>query len=338
MQQSYIFHVDNMHCQACVLLTESELKEHPNVLSAKSNLATLSVEITGDFGTLTPQEIADELTKKLSQHKLSIDKIKTKKTWHEFYIATPIAFTTIALFILLQKFGVVNLVQIEEVTYGAAFIIGIVASLSTCMAVVGGLVLSMSATFAQKENSLKPHILFHIGRIFSFFILGGVIGLIGSTFQPGQFGTFILGLLVGIVMLLLGLNLLNIFHWTKKIQPTIPKKLSEHALRVTKLQHTLTPALVGVITFFLPCGFTQSMQLYALSTGSFLQSALIMLFFALGTFPVLGLMSFSSLRINNHPKSGIFFKTIGLIVILFAIFNIINSLAAAGFITPIFSF
>ena len=101
---------------------------------------------------------------------------------------------------------------------------------------------------------------------------------------------------------------------------------------------TFTPLLVGVATFFLPCGFTQSMQLYTLTTGSFLQGGLTMLAFALGTLPVLALMSFSSFSVQTSGKKGIFFKTAGLIVILFALFNIINSLAAAGFISPLSNF
>ncbi|MBP6911491.1 sulfite exporter TauE/SafE family protein [Patescibacteria group bacterium] len=48
---------------------------------------------------------------------------------------------------------------------------------------------------------------------------------------------------------------------------------------------------MGIGTFFLPCGFTQSMQVYTLSTGSFLAGGLTMLSFALGTLPMLLLLS-----------------------------------------------
>ena len=116
----------------------------------------------------------------------------------------------------------------------------------------------------------------------------------------------------------------------------MPKFLSRHALGVSKLNHTLTPMLVGVATFFLPCGFTQSMQLYTLTTGSFAVGALTMLSFALGTLPILALLSFSSFSIGDGAKKSIFFKTAGLIVILFAIFNLMNALVAIGAIPPIF--
>jgi len=345
--QKYTFHVHGMHCNACVLMTESELGDLPNITHAKSSLKNHSVEVVGDFGNKTPEQIAEELTVPLKPHgyTVSVERQVKEKKWSDFKIAVPIALGFAVLFVVLQKIGLVNLVGGGNVTYGTAFVIGIIASLSTCMAVVGGLVLSMSATFANQKDGqrdkIKPQLMFHGGRIVSFFILGGVIGAIGSAFTLNTSGTFILSLIIGIVMLILGINLLDVFPWAKKLEPRMPKFIVKHAhgkIKIlTKFNHTLTPLLVGVTTFFLPCGFTQSMQLYALTTGSFLTGGLTMLSFALGTLPVLALISFSSFSIQNSSKAGIFFKSAGLIVILFALFNLINSLVVIGAIPPIFN-
>ena len=139
-------------------------------------------------------------------------------------------------------------------------------------------------------------------------------------------------------MLILGINLLDVFHFTKKLQPSMPKFIAKHAHGMSKFNHTLTPLLVGIATFFLPCGFTQSMQLYTLTTGSFLNGGLTMLVYALGTLPVLALISFSSFSIQNSSRSGIFFKSAGLVVIMFALFNLINSMVVIGLISPVFNF
>jgi sulfite exporter TauE/SafE len=80
------------------------------------------------------------------------------------------------------------------------------------------------------------------------------------------------------------------------------------------------------------------MQIYALSTGSFLSGALTMLAFALGTLPILALVSFSSFSIGTGLKAGIFFKIAGLIVILFGLLNILNALAAVGVLPPLVNF
>jgi len=329
-----------MHCASCVALTESELNEVSEVSKAKSSLATLSVEVTGEFGDKKPEHIARDLSEVLKPHgySLSLEKQKHSAKWSDFTLALPIALGFIALFILLQKLGIVNLVTTSQVGYGTAFLIGIIASVSTCMAVIGGLVLSMSANFAKGGDRVRPQVLFHIGRLASFFVLGGVIGALGAVFHLGSTGTFILSFIVAIVLLILGINLLDIFVWVKKFQPTIPSFIGKHIHGLKKVNHILTPFLIGIATFFLPCGFTQSMQIYTLTTGSFITGGLIMGVFALGTLPVLALLSFSSLGIHKKAQSGVFFKTAGLIVIFFAIVNIINALAAAGIIQPVFNF
>lgn len=338
--QKYLFHIHGMHCQACTLLIESELQEQSHIDHVKVSLHRHSVEIHGDFGDQTPAEIAASLSSLLLPHgyTIALEKKAHQAKWAEFKIAVPIALGFVALFILLQKLGIINLVDTTKVGYGTAFLVGVIASLSTCMAVVGGLLLSMSATFAKDNDRVRPQLMFHGGRLVSFFILGGVIGAIGSSFALNTSATFILGFLVGLVMLILGLNLLDVFPWAKKLQPAMPKFIGRRVHGVTKFSHSLTPFLVGVATFFLPCGFTQSMQLYTLSTGSFWAGALTMFSFALGTLPVLALISFSSFSIQNHAQAGVFFKTAGLIVILFALFNLTNSLVIIGLIPLIFNF
>ncbi len=348
--KTYTFHIQGMHCNACALLIESELNNYPGIVHAKVSSNTHSVEVIGDFNEKTDIEIATMLTVPIEDngYTLSTRKLAKKRNWSEFTIAVPIALGFITLFIVLQKIGLVNLVGGGDVTYGTAFVIGIIASFSSCMAVVGGLLLSMSATFAKEGdltsgkgwslNNIQPQLMFHGGRIASFFILGGAIGALGTVFTLSTTATFALSLIIGIVMLVLGINLLDVFPWAKKLQPSMPKFIATRAYSVSRLNHTITPLLVGVATFFLPCGFTQSMQLYTLTTGSFLKGGLTMLVFALGTLPVLALISFSSSSIQGSKKAGIFFKSAGLIVILFALFNIISSLVVVGVIPPIFNF
>lgn len=348
--KTYKFNVHGMHCNSCVILTESKIAEFPNVQKVKSNLKNHSIEVVGDFGNMNETEIAEQLTIPVKEYGyvVSTEKQIVEKNWLDFKIAIPIALAFVLFFIFLQKLGIIHLVGGGNVTFGTAFVVGIIASLSTCMAVVGGLVLSMSATFAKegdlssqgfgKASKIKPQIMFHAGRIVSFFILGGVIGAIGSAFTLNTTATFILGILIALVMLILGINLLDVFPWAKNLQPSMPKFISKKAHGISNLNHILTPLLVGIATFFLPCGFTQSMQLYTLTTGSFLKGGLTMLFFALGTLPVLALISFSSFSIQNSKKSGIFFKSAGLIVILFALFNFLNSLVVIGLIPPFLNF
>jgi uncharacterized protein len=346
--KKYIFYVEGMHCQACEMIIEEELSKVPYVASAKPNLIKGTVEVVGHFGNMTNAEAVEILEEYLSKHgySFSVEKNKKSKNLQDFKFAIPLAVVFLTLFVFLQKIGLVNFVDTSSISYGTVFLIGVVASLSSCMAVVGGLLLSMSATFAKEPNldalrnssKVKPHILFHIGRLISFFILGGVIGIVGTIFSLNIWVSVFLGVLISLIMVILGINLLDMFDWSKKLLPSMPKIVSKNALLISKFNHTATPFFVGLVTFFLPCGFTQSMQLYTLTSGGFWEGAFTMSIFAIGTLPTLALISFSSASIKDSTKAGIFFKTAGLIVVAFAIFNLINSLVIAGVLDPVFNF
>lgn len=338
--QTYTLHVSGMHCASCPMLVEGELSDLPNITYVKASLKHNHVEVTGEFGEKSIEEIAQELTTITKTHgyTLSPEKQQHDAKWHDFKIAIPAALGFIALFVLLQKMGLVNLITTSEVSYGTAFLIGTIASVSTCMAVVGGLVLSMSANYAKEGDKVRPQMLFHIGRLVSFFVLGGAIGALGSAFQLSLLGTAIVSGVVALVLLVLGLNLIDVFPSLKRLQPTLPKFIGSHVHGLRQINHTLTPLLLGTATFFLPCGFTQSMQIYTLSTGSFMSGAMTMFVYALGTLPMLALLSFGSLTIHTKARSSIFFKTAGLVVIFFGLFNLHNSLVVAGIIPSLVSF
>lgn len=328
-----------MHCKACSLLIEQKIAELPNVESAHVSLDTHQVTVVGEFNGTT-EEIAEELTKLVHSHgyTISVEKTVHVAGWGDFVYALPIAVAIIIGFIILQKTGLTNLITDSGVNYGTAFIIGLIASVSSCLAIVGGLVLSLSASSAKEGGTWRTQALFHVGRIGGFFVLGGLVGILGNSLHLGLMANVVLGIIVALVMLVLGINLLDVFHFTKKLQFTLPARFGNHILNKKNHDHYLAPVLIGVGTFFLPCGFTQSMQLYALSTGDFMQGALTMFVFALGTFPVLALLSFGSLNIAHKPWKGIFFKTAGIIVIALALLNLANALATAGIINPLFNF
>lgn len=338
--QILTLHIQGMHCKACTVLTESEAQDLPYVTRAKADLKHHTITIEGTLEPRLPAQIAEDLTRKLHEHGYTVlvERRRERIAWGDFIYAVPIALAFAMLFVLLQRLGLINLVSTGSVSYGTAFAIGVVASLSTCMAVVGGLVLSMSATFAKEGDRVRPQALFHVGRLLSFVVLGGVIGAIGSAFALNASATFVLTLGIGLVMLLLGINLLDILDWSKRLQPAMPAFIARHTYGLSEINHTLTPLLVGMATFFLPCGFTQAMQLYTLGTGSFAAGALTMGAFALGTLPVLGALSFSSFSIQKSSWAGVFFKTAGLVVILFALYNLHNALVIIGLIQPLLSF
>ena len=333
--KTYIFHIHGMHCHSCVLLTETELGSVSGVQSIHATLQKRTVTLCVSSNE-TEEQIMEACNAILRPHgyTLSLEKEHSEKKLSEFIIAVPVAVVFIGLFLFLQKIGLFHFGVKGTVTYGMAFGVGIVASLSTCMAIVGGLVLSIGTTYAKEEKTARPQFLFHGGRLVAFFVLGGFIGMLGEVFSIGATATMILSLVTGMVMLVLGVNLLGVFHWSKRFQIVMPKVISKSAFSITKMNHTFTPFLVGVATFFLPCGFTQSMQVYTLTAGGFLRGGLLMGAFAIGTLPVLASISFGSFSIAKSKYAGTFLKTTGIIVIFFALFTLSSSVALTGITLP----
>src|SRR5438270_3042178 len=94
----------------------------------------------------------------------------------------------------------------ETMSYGLLFVIGLVASISSCIAVTGGLLVAVAAKYNAANRDLtgiqrfKPHIYFNAGRIASYTILGGGIGALGSTFTLSAETNGLLIILASVVM------------------------------------------------------------------------------------------------------------------------------------------
>lgn len=332
--KEYTFHVSGTHCASCKILIEDILGDEPNV-------SNVQVDIKKQTVTLSTNEsnqyvLAKILTEKIQKngYALSVEKvIGTKKDSGVIWQALPIGIAFLAVFFMLQKSGILNFGIGGQVTTTTAFIIGLIASVSSCLAIVGGLVLSLSAKIAEDDsNNKKPFYLFHIGRLVGFAVLGGILGIVGKGLGINYIFSAILMIFAAIVMIGLGLNLTGIF---KKSKVTLPPSIFNF---FRKVEHqTFAPLILGVGTFFLPCGFTQSMQVVALSSGSFVSGSLIMFFFALGTLPMLALLSFGSSSFAHSKHAPLFFKSAGIVVIGLGLFSLISQLVALGIINPLFN-
>ncbi len=332
--KTYTFHVSGTHCASCKIFIEDALNEQVGIERASVDLKreTVSFDTTLEE---SPHTLAELLTEKIksSGYALSVEKKAREKKDSVIWQALPIGLAFLALFIIVQKSGIVNFGLGGTVTPITGFIIGLVASISSCLAVVGGLVLSLSASVSQDNTSdVKPMMLFHAGRLLGFAVLGGILGAIGSAIGISFTATAILGIIASIVMILLGLNLVGVFE---KNMIALPSGVFDFFRSV---EHTsMAPFLLGVGTFFLPCGFTQTMQIAALSSGSFLSGLLIMTAFALGTLPVLALLSFGSASLAHSRHAPLFFASAGVVVIGLGAFALLAGLAGLGVIDPLFN-
>ena len=332
--------IKGMHCASCELLIAEELESIPGVTSAQASLKSNSATI------MSAEQVSDkdiESAVRAAGYEVGYESgqkpffTHNERIWKDFAIGIIVV---LGLYVLFQVLGIDKLVSSTSnstSTGTMALLVGLTAGFSTCMALIGGLVISVAAKYAENHptetalQKFRPHLFFNAGRIVSFIAFGAIIGAIGSAFALK--GTF-LGLLtiaVGAVMLVLGLQLTEIFPRITRgltLPSGLAKKLGINTRKEREYSHK-NAFLMGAATFFLPCGFTQAMQLLAVSTGNPLQAAVIMGAFAIGTTP--GLLTLGGLTsVVKGAFAQRFFRIVGVIVIAMALINFTNGFTLAG--------
>lgn len=336
--QEHIYFVQGMHCASCEILIEKKLLSLPSIeaVEASTNKSQVFIEYTGEKPSVEKlNKIFQEDDYIFSDQSIEAKRSKVKN----FFTITGAALLFIIGFLILKKSGLSGLVNINSSSsLPAFFVFGILAGVSSCAALVGGLVLSMSKqwleAYSEKDSffiKLRPHLMFNIGRITSYTILGAVLGAVGSKLQLSLKFTSVLVLVVSLMMFVLALQMLGV-KALRRFQFTMPKFITRYAADEKNFQGRYMPFLMGAFTFFLPCGFTITAQSIALISGNPVQGGLIMLFFALGTLPMLLTIGLSSVKFFQKPgRSEKFLKVAGILVLFFAFYNINSQMNVLGF-------
>lgn len=331
-----ILYIDGMHCSSCELIIKNELEKIPNICSADVSQKKNSVTIQYKNKINIP-----EINKALrnNNYRLSENKPGTERKSSGTAISFLISALLITAFFLLDKSEITNIAQASPASPLTAFLfLGLVAGISSCAALVGGLVLSLSKKWDEDYSDekkyfrrIRPQILFNSGRLFSYALLGGMLGSIGEKFTLSPAFSSILVFIVSAAMLIIGFQMIGIKQ-LKKIRIALPKSATDKIFGAPQNKKNRSPFLIGALTFFLPCGFTITAQGFALLSGSFISGGLIMLMFAIGTLPSLLLIGLTSVKfISSHNTALIFSKTAGILIVFFALFNINSQLNALGF-------
>ncbi len=341
--KEHIYYIKGMHCASCEILIEKKLLELDNIKSVEASTAKGEALIEYD-GEKSSVAAFNEIFKK--EGYVFFDKpveAEEKKEGSDFFTIAGTALFIIIGFFIIKNSGLAGLINVNSASFlPAFFFLGLLAGVSSCAALVGGLIISMSkqwlGMYSEKNSTLEkfqPHLMFNFGRIISYALLGGAIGAIGGKFQISLTLSSILIVAVSIMMFFLALQMLGVKAF-RKFQFTMPKLITRRIADEKKFQGKYMPFLMGALTFFLPCGFTITAQGLALISGSAIQGALIMLFFALGTLPPLLAIGLSAVKFSQKPHlADKFQKVAGVLVLFFALFNINTQLNVLGF--PSFS-
>jgi sulfite exporter TauE/SafE/copper chaperone CopZ len=224
----------------------------------------------------------------------------------------------------------------QSMGYGLIFVVGLLTSLH-CIAMCGGIVLSQGikrngetqpgedpplieeppGASSRTGQRLLPNIMYNAGRVVSYTIIGGTVGALGSLFSLSTALKGVMPVIAGVFMLFLGVRMLGIFPWLSRLKIRFPG-LGGNGARAAASRRG--PFVVGLLNGLMPCGPLQTMQVYALGTGSFLAGALSMFLFSLGTVPLLlgfGVVSsLLSAKFNRRmlKASGVLVMALGLLM------------------------
>ena len=269
-------------------------------------VATLSgvQEISVDYQKGTAHVIYDSARISLPQIKEKIEeldyRVLSENQAADTDISRTISFLAIivALYILLEQFGVLNFLVPDRLAdrgmgYGMLFLVGALTSVH-CIAMCGGINLTQSlpgSADSQKKSSFSRVVLYNLGRVFSYTCIGFLLGFIGMMLGGSADVGIpvliqgVLKLIAGLIMVMMGINMLGIFPWLRRFHIRMPSFL---AIRIrNKLRTERRSFMIGILNGLMPCGPLQSMQILALASAAPFAGALSMLLFSLGTVPLM---------------------------------------------------
>lgn len=288
--KTYVIPVEGMFCENCEKRITEKLMAADGVISCSASFTSSQVTVTCDSSVSR---------KTLVEGIASLGYSEKKDNQRTVQIVS-ILVIILAVYLILNHLGLLNIFNIfptieSTVELPFLFVIGLLTSVH-CIAMCGGINLTQSvASVQKKEKTLKTQLQYNLGRVISYTLIGGIVGAVGSVLSFNGFMKGIVAVIAGILMLILALRMLGIFKGLRKLRLPIPNKL---AVGYAKLIRGRSSFFVGLLNGLMPCGPLQSMQIYALSTGSFLMGALSMLLFSMGTVPLMFGFGFLSGKLN----------------------------------------
>jgi len=214
----------------------------------------------------------------------------------------------------------------ETISIISIITIAFLGSFGHCVGMCGGIVIAYSSTKIKSEWSKKiqalAHLLYSLGRVTTYMILGAVFGLIGSvvTFDNLTSGIFLM--ITGFMMVLVGLSLMGKIKFLTILEHSCSKSpLYQKTFKSLLGSNSLFSFyLLGMLNGLLPCGFVYVFAITAASTGSAFWGAFVMLIFGLSTIPSLFSLGFFVGLFKQTNLRDLFIKLASILVIAFGFY------------------
>ena len=189
----------------------------------------------------------------------------------------------------------------------------------------GGLNLAQSMG-NDRRSPFRGSALYNLGRLTSYTLIGGVLGLVGEKAAITLRVRGTVGLLAGLLMLAMGVCMLGGVSLPSLRLP----KAAQKGLAALRRHGSFS---MGLANGLMPCGPLQSMQLYAIASGSFFTGTASMFFFCLGTIPLVLLFGTAAGALKTSWRRRML--QLGSVLLgLLGLFTVQNNLALAGILLP----
>ena len=322
------YYVEGMHCLACEAFIERSILALKGIERVKVSLADSNLVIHAVSSKALPS--LSKLNQIFNQdgYNFSDRPIKNSQRSKKTLAAIGLFTLIILLFFIFERSPLLSFLYVESSSNLLAYtLFGVAAGFSSCAALVGSLLLAVQESWVDQQSSsprerLKPLLLFNGARLFSFAVFGGLLGAVGSVFQFSLQASAGLTIIISIMIFIIGMQMLGVKIF-QKLSLNFTGSWISKVTNQPGLHHNMMPALFGMITFFVPCGFTLIAQSQALRSGNFIDGMAILLSFALGTLPVLVIISLTSVKFHKNPKFASSFRLLsGLLIVFFSIYTI----------------
>ena len=172
-----------------------------------------------------------------------------------------------------------------------AFIVGLAGSLH-CVGMCGPIALALPGQQQHWLRILPGRVLYNLGRVVTYTLLGTVIGLFGRGISLAGYQQT-LSIVLGALLVILALFTMQVESRFMAL-PAVNRVMGRVKSRLARLmrwEHPSSLFQIGILNGFLPCGFVYLALAGALSTGEIGGSMAYMAFFGLGTLPAMLAMS-----------------------------------------------
>lgn len=205
---------------------------------------------------------------------------------------------------------------------GLVFLTGLTTGGLSCLAVQGGLLVSL---VVKQKQKILPTAMFLLAKVLAYTVLGFLLGLFGSKISLNEAAAAAFQLFAAIFMFGTAMNLLNVHPIFRHLSITPPAFVRRWLKNTGKGEVIFTPAVLGALTVLIPCGVTQAMEVLAINSGNPLRGALIMLVFVLGTSPLFVLFGVSAARFSEAWQYS-FSRVASILLIAFSLYVLNSSL------------